>query len=140
MKQKNIETYLYSTAGVAIMFVLLLAFYVVTSAAKDRIDLTAEKAFTLSPGTKKILGKLDSRVTIRFYCTQGGNAMPPSLRTYAQHIEDLLANTSRPARARSSSKNLIRSPIPTPRIPRAWTAWRARRPPLAATRFIWAWS
>jgi ABC-type uncharacterized transport system involved in gliding motility auxiliary subunit len=91
MKQKNIETYLYSTAGVAIMFVLLLAFYVVTSAAKDRMDLTAEKAFTLSPGTKKILSKLDSRVTIRFYCTQAGNAMPPYLRTYAQHIEDLLA-------------------------------------------------
>jgi ABC-type uncharacterized transport system involved in gliding motility auxiliary subunit len=73
------------------MFVVLLAFYVVTSAAKDRIDLTDEKAFTLSPGTKKILGKLDSRVTIRFYCTQAGNNMPPSLRTYAQHIEDLLA-------------------------------------------------
>jgi ABC-type uncharacterized transport system involved in gliding motility auxiliary subunit len=91
MKHKNIETILYSTAGVAIMFVVLLAFYVVTSAAKDRIDLTSEKAFTLSPGTKKILGKLDSRVTIRFYCTQGGTAMPPTLRTYAQHIEDLLA-------------------------------------------------
>ena len=90
MNHRNIETYLYSTAGVAIMFVLLLAFYVVTGAAKDRVDLTDEKAFTLSPGTKKILGKLDSRVTIRFYCTQGGN-MPPYLRTYAQHIEDLLA-------------------------------------------------
>jgi ABC-type uncharacterized transport system involved in gliding motility auxiliary subunit len=90
MKHKNIETILYSTAGVAIMFVVLLAFYVVTSAAKERIDLTSEKAFTLSPGTKKILGKLDSRVTIRFYCTQSGTAMPPTLRTYAQHIEDLL--------------------------------------------------
>ncbi len=73
------------------MLVVLLAFYVVTSACKDRVDLTAEKAFTLSPGTKRILGKLDSRVTLRFYCTQGGNAMPPGLRTYAQHIEDLLA-------------------------------------------------
>jgi ABC-type uncharacterized transport system involved in gliding motility auxiliary subunit len=91
MKQNNIETYLYSTAGVAIMFVVLLAFYVVTSAAKERIDLTSEKAFTLSPGTKKILSRLDTPVTIRFYCTQSGNAMPPTLRTYAQHIEDLLA-------------------------------------------------
>jgi ABC-type uncharacterized transport system involved in gliding motility auxiliary subunit len=89
MKQKNLETILYSTAGVAIMFVVLLAFYVVSSAAKARVDLTAEKAFTLSAGTKKILGKLESPVTIRFYCTQGA-AMPPSLRTYAQHVEDLL--------------------------------------------------
>src|SRR5580658_485359 len=100
MKQKNIETYIYSTVGVAIMFAVLLAFYVVTSAAKDRVDLTDEKAFTLSPGTKKILGKLDSRVTIRFYCTQAGNAMPPSLRTYAQHIEDLLAEYQQAGKGR----------------------------------------
>jgi ABC-type uncharacterized transport system involved in gliding motility auxiliary subunit len=91
MKQKNIESILYSTAGVVVMFVVLLALYVVTSAFKDRIDLTSDQAFTLSPGTKKILGKLDSRVTIRFYCTQGDTAMPPALRTYSQHIEDLLA-------------------------------------------------
>jgi ABC-type uncharacterized transport system involved in gliding motility auxiliary subunit len=90
MKQKNLETILYSTAGVAVMFVVLLAFFVVSSAFKERIDLTSEKAFTLSPGTKKILGKLDSRVTIRFYCTQGETSMPPVLRTYSQHIEDLL--------------------------------------------------
>jgi ABC-type uncharacterized transport system involved in gliding motility auxiliary subunit len=91
MKQKNLETILYSTAGVVVMFVVLIAFYVVTSAVKERIDLTADKAFTLSPGTKKILGKLDSRVTIRFYCTQGDNAMPAALRSYAQHVEDLLS-------------------------------------------------
>jgi ABC-type uncharacterized transport system involved in gliding motility auxiliary subunit len=90
MKQKNFETLLYSTAGVIAMFVVLLAFFVITSSFKQRIDLTSEKAFTLSPGTKKILSKLDSRVTIRFYCTQGDVNMPPVLRTYAQHIEDLL--------------------------------------------------
>jgi ABC-type uncharacterized transport system involved in gliding motility auxiliary subunit len=90
MKQKNFETLLYSTAGVGIMLVVIIAFYIVTSAFKDRVDLTSEKAFTLSPGTRKILGKLDSRVTIRFYCTQSGATMPPSLRTYAQHVEDLL--------------------------------------------------
>ena len=90
MKQKNLETILYSTAGVVIMFVVLLAFFVISSAFKERLDLTSEKAFTLSAGTKKILKNLDSRVTIRFYCTQGDTAMPPLLRTYSQHIEDLL--------------------------------------------------
>ena len=102
MKQKNLETILYSTAGVAVMFVVLLAFYVVTGAVQGRIDLTDEKAFTLSPGTKKILGKLDSKVTIRFYCTQGGTAMPPYLRTYAQHVEDLLGEYVRQAMEKSS--------------------------------------
>jgi ABC-type uncharacterized transport system involved in gliding motility auxiliary subunit len=89
MKQKNLETILYSTAGVAVMFVVLLAFYVISSEFKERLDLTSEKAFTLSSGTRKILNKLDTRVTIRFYCTQG-NTMPPMLRGYSQHVEDLL--------------------------------------------------
>jgi ABC-type uncharacterized transport system involved in gliding motility auxiliary subunit len=100
MKHKNIETYLYSTIGIVIMFVILLAFYVVTSAAKDRVDLTSEKAFTLSPGTKKILAKLTSPVKINFYCSQGGTAMPPTLRNYAQHIEDLLAEYQQAAKGK----------------------------------------
>ena len=99
MKEKNLETILYSAAGVVVMFVVLLAFYVVTGAAKERIDLTQEKAYTLSPGTKKILGKLDSRVTIRFYCTQG-EAMPPTLKTYAQRVEDLLGEYKQAAKGK----------------------------------------
>ena len=88
MKEKNVEAILYSTAGVAAMFVVLIAFYVVTSAFKTRIDLTAEKAYTLSAGTRHILAKLDSPVTLRYYCSQA--EMPPEFKPYAQEIEDLL--------------------------------------------------
>ena len=57
---------------------------------KERVDLTAEKAFTLSAGTRNILAKLDSPVTMRFYCTPGGHACRPICAPYAQEIEDLL--------------------------------------------------
>lgn len=90
LKKKNFEARLYSTAGVAAMFLVLLAVYVVTSAAKVRIDVTAEKSHTLSAGTKKILSDLDSRVMVRLYCTQGDNAMPPALKAYSRRIEDML--------------------------------------------------
>jgi ABC-type uncharacterized transport system involved in gliding motility auxiliary subunit len=110
MKQKNLETILYSTAGVVVMLVVLVAFYIVTGAVKDRVDLTAEKAFTLSQGTKKILSKLDSRVTIRFYCTQGDTAMPPALRTYAQHVEDLLGEYKQAAKGKIVIKKLDPKP------------------------------
>jgi len=53
MKQKNFETILYSTAGVLAMFVVLLAFYVVTSAFKTRVDLTADKVYTLARAPRK---------------------------------------------------------------------------------------
>jgi ABC-type uncharacterized transport system involved in gliding motility auxiliary subunit/ABC-type transport system involved in cytochrome c biogenesis permease component len=89
--KRNFETMVYSAGGVAAMFVVLVGVYIVTNTAKVRFDATAEKAHTLSPGTKKILSRLDSRITLRFYCTQGDNAMPPVLRTYARRIEDLLA-------------------------------------------------
>jgi ABC-type uncharacterized transport system involved in gliding motility auxiliary subunit len=88
MKQKNIEAIFYSTAGIVAMFALLIAFYFVTSQFKTRIDLTAEKAYTLSAGTRHILSKLQSPVTLRYYCSQ--TEMPPELKPYAQEIEDLL--------------------------------------------------
>jgi ABC-type uncharacterized transport system involved in gliding motility auxiliary subunit len=88
MKQKYIEAIFYSTAGVGAMFAALIAFYFITSAFKTRVDLTAEKAFTLSAGTRHILARLDSPVTLRYYCSQ--QEMPPELKPYAQEIEDLL--------------------------------------------------
>jgi ABC-type uncharacterized transport system involved in gliding motility auxiliary subunit len=89
MKSKNFRTYLYSAAGVAIMFVALLAFYVVSGTCKQRVDLTADKAYTLSSGTRTILGKLNKKVTLRFFCSQG-NLMPAVLRPYVGRVEDLL--------------------------------------------------
>lgn len=91
MKQKNFETILYSSAGVIAMAVVMVAFYIVSGAFKVRVDITEDKAHTLSAGTRHIIAKLDAPVTLRFYCTQGDNAVPPALRTYAQHVEDLLA-------------------------------------------------
>jgi len=92
MKKKKIETILYSTGGVAAMVVLLAGFNVVTAAFKQRADLTKEKAFTLSDGTRAILKKIDTPVKIRFYCTRAETATPETvfLRNYAQQVEDLL--------------------------------------------------
>lgn len=92
MKKKQLEAILYSAAGIAAMFVLILGFNVVTGAFKTRIDLTRERAYTLSEGTKAILRKLDTPVKIRFYSTRVEDATPETvfLRNYAQQVEDLL--------------------------------------------------
>jgi len=88
-KKSNIESYLFSVVGVIAMFVILVAVYIVSHIAPARIDMTAEKLNTLSGGTRAILKKLDTPVQIRFFCTQG-KEMPVELKTYAQHVEDLL--------------------------------------------------
>ncbi len=90
MKTKGLETFLYSTAGVVAMLIILFACNIIASRVKGRVDLTSERAYTLSQGTRNILAKLDTPVKIRFYCTQNDVRMPVALKTYAQHVEDLL--------------------------------------------------
>jgi ABC-type uncharacterized transport system involved in gliding motility auxiliary subunit len=89
MKNKSLETFLYSAGGVIALFLVLVGINVIATRAKTRIDLTEEKAFTLSQGTKAILKNLDTPVEIRFYVSQD-NTMPPFLQTFARQVEDLL--------------------------------------------------
>lgn len=88
-QKKNIENFLFSVGGIGAMFLLLAGLYIVSHFAAARVDLTEEKMFTLSPGTKAILKKLDTPVQIRFYATQSKD-MPVELKTYAQRVEDIL--------------------------------------------------
>src|SRR5690349_16702205 len=92
MKQKSFEILLYSAGGIVAMAVLLAAIYLLASEFPVRADLTQEKTYTLSSGTRAILGKLDTPVTIRLYCTR--NATPTAeslyLENYARQVEDLL--------------------------------------------------
>lgn len=93
MQKKTIETVLYSIVGVIVMAVILIGFNIITASAHRRVDLTKEKAYTLSAGTKAILAKLDTPVKMRLYCTQ--NEIPSDysvyLKGYAKRVEDLLA-------------------------------------------------
>ena len=90
MKQKKLETLLYSAVGIAAMALILVAVNYIAATFRSRVDLTADKLYTLSDGTKKIVGKLDTKVKIRLYYSQRDNAMPVFLKTYAQRVEDLL--------------------------------------------------
>jgi ABC-type uncharacterized transport system involved in gliding motility auxiliary subunit/ABC-type transport system involved in cytochrome c biogenesis permease component len=109
-KRKTFEAILYSGGGVAAMFIVMVAAYIVTSAVKVRFDITAARTHTLSAGTKKLLAGLDSRVTIRFYCSQSDNNMPPALKTYARRLEDMLHEYEQEA----GSKLLIEKLDPKP--------------------------
>src|SRR5690349_16180370 len=91
MKKQSLQTLLYSAVGVVAMALILIAVNVITGAGKVRVDLTKERAYTLSAGTRSILNKLDTPVTVRFYCSQGDTSPDVvQLRAYAKHVEDLL--------------------------------------------------
>ena len=110
MKEKKFETLLFSTIGVAVMFIIVLAVNLIGSGLKTRLDLTKEKAFTLSPGTRAILGKLDSPVEVRFYYSQSEARVPSQFKTYAKRVEDLLAEFKQAARGNLEIKKLDPQP------------------------------
>ncbi len=90
MKQKKSEILLYSAVGLVVMFFIVVAFNVITAQFKTRLDLSEGRLYTLSPGTKAILGKLDGPVELRLYATRGEGRAPSALRSYVQSVEDLL--------------------------------------------------
>jgi ABC-type uncharacterized transport system involved in gliding motility auxiliary subunit len=93
MKKNALESFLYSVAGVAALLLILVAVNVITGAFKHRVDLTKEKAYTLSDGTRAILAKIKTPVKIRFYYTSHAD-LPANalfLKTYAQRVQDMLS-------------------------------------------------
>lgn len=88
--KKQLETLLYSSVGVAVLLVIAIALNLIFSRVSSRADLTADRVYTLSEGTKSILAKLDTPVQLRFYFSQSARDLDVGLRTYAQRVEDLL--------------------------------------------------
>ena len=91
MKKSNLDSVFYSAGGLVLLAIILVAANFLFSAFKARVDLTQGSVYTLSPGTRAILSKLEAPVTIRYYYTQGGNTVPVGLKTFAKRVEDLLA-------------------------------------------------
>jgi ABC-type uncharacterized transport system involved in gliding motility auxiliary subunit len=110
MKKKQLETFLYSTIGIVAMALILIAFNLIAAQVRQRVDLTAENAYTLSPGTRAILAKLDTPIQIRFYCTKNASTMPVVLTTYAQRVDDLLGEYRQASKGRIEVQRLNPEP------------------------------
>ena len=79
------------------MAVMLMAVFVVAInvAGKEilrdwRLDLTASKLYTLSPGTIAILQGLDEPVTLRLFYSRSLESQVPGLQAFADRVVDLL--------------------------------------------------
>src|SRR5258708_6675487 len=84
---KKYDHILYSVVGLAALLLILVAVNFFIGKAPVRLDLTEGKLYTLSPGTKKILGNLSAPVKLKLYISQG-ESVPVPLRGFAQRVED----------------------------------------------------
>lgn len=76
--------------GLVTVLVVIIAANVIISNMRIRKDLTGEKLYTLSQGTKNILKKLDSDVTLKLYFSSSAPEVPMFLKNYGKKVEDLL--------------------------------------------------
>ncbi|MBL8805330.1 MAG: Gldg family protein [Rhodospirillales bacterium] len=92
MADKSKSRTLLTGLGVALAAVLFVAINVLAGAGLSgtRIDLTADRLFTLSQGTRAILAKIEEPVTLRFYYSARLGREIPSYGVYAQRVREML--------------------------------------------------
>ena len=81
--------------GLVLLVAIIGAVELILSSLPFRADLTAEKLYTLSNGSKAVLGKLEEDVTLKFYFSSSSADMPMGLKTYAGQVQDLLKEYER---------------------------------------------
>jgi len=86
--------------GLLAMLAILVAVNVIVGQVRLRADLTEEKLYTLSDGTRRILKGLEHDVTLKFFFNASSPAVPVFLKNYARQVEDLLAEYSIASRGR----------------------------------------
>lgn len=78
--------------GLALALVLVVAVNVLAERmlGSKRIDLTEARLYTLSDGTRSVLGSLDEPVTLRLYYSRKLGQSVPIYATYAARVTELL--------------------------------------------------
>lgn len=77
-------------AGVLLLLGILIAFNAVLRPMRMRADVTQDKLYTLSGGTKQLLGDLDRDVTLKFYFSKSNDRLPVPMKNFAARVRDLL--------------------------------------------------
>lgn len=88
--KSSISKSLTGVAGAVVLLALLVVANALAARLRVRVDLTADRLYTLSDGTKQMLAGLDRDVTLKFYRTRNAEGLPAAFNQYADRILDLL--------------------------------------------------
>ncbi|MDT8282828.1 MAG: Gldg family protein [Gammaproteobacteria bacterium] len=103
---------LYSVYGLLAVLVLLLAINLVSGMflKNVKVDMTADRLYTLSEGTQNILAKLDQPVTLKFYFSEKSFSASPDIATYGKRVRELLEEYA--SLSNGNIKLLVKNPEP----------------------------
>ena len=88
---------MFSGAGLVLIAIAFLAFNMFSSLAltNARLDLTEQKLYTLSEGSKSILENLDEPINLHFFFSDKAAKDLVALRNYAKRVEEMLRDYER---------------------------------------------
>lgn len=83
---------LYSTSGLIALAAAFLSFSILNNLflGSVRIDLTENKLFTLSDGSKEIIDGIDEPINLYFFFSQRASEDLTAIRTYARRVREFL--------------------------------------------------
>lgn len=77
-------------AGLVAVAAIVIALNAIIGNFRMRADLTEEKLYTLSDGTRNLLVNLEQPVTLNLYLSSSSPDMPAQMKAFAKQVEDLL--------------------------------------------------
>src|SRR5919106_3767621 len=83
--------------GIGLAIVLFVSLNLLSGSLfpSSRLDLTEDRLFTLSEGTKQVLGAIDEPVDLRLYYSQQLDELGPYFAGHARRVEELLEEYQR---------------------------------------------
>src|ERR1700761_9781486 len=84
------RTYVFSALVLTVILFVGINIFSDNFFTNARLDLTQNNQFTLSRGTRNILGKLQEPITLKFYYSRTSGARYAATATYAKRVRDLL--------------------------------------------------
>jgi len=88
------------TLAIVLLFVGLVLVNYLASTIPARADLTAESIYSLSPGSKALLRKIEEPVTLELYFSKDASGLPIAYKNYATRVQEMLRQYVRAARGK----------------------------------------
>lgn len=90
MKHIFSKKFLSSVIGIVALLVILVIINLVAGKIYFRTDITEDRIYSLSDGTKKMLRDLPEDVTMKLFFSSSMVDVPPIIKQYAGRVKDLL--------------------------------------------------
>ena len=93
--KKSFMDLLFSAGGLILALFILIAINIAFSSVSARLDLTKEKQYSLSSGTKKIISEMKEDVVFKVFYTKETPGIPVYIKNYANRAIDFLREYER---------------------------------------------